>query len=120
LQASVTDAKPPGIGHSLNSRTDDVIEHRSRRQSRVVNAGHSTRRRMKYSDVESDVCTDSYDDEVEVVNSRSNALDVKQTPVSYTRRRDMGHGRQCLPDPTATVETRSRTETYPYNSHAAI
>jgi len=45
-----------------------------------MNAGHFTRRQMKYSDVESDVCTDSYDDEVEVVNSRSNALDVKQTP----------------------------------------
>jgi len=82
LQTSVTDIEPAVNRHSVNSKADDVIDHRSRRQSRVMNAGHSTRRHMEYSDVESDVCTDSYDDEVEVVNSRSNALDADPaTPV---------------------------------------
>ena len=50
------------------------------------------------------MCTDSFDDEDDVVNSRPNALDVKQTPNSYTCRRNMGRERHCLPDPTATVE----------------
>jgi len=80
LQTSVADIVPAISYHSMNSRTDDVVSHGSRRQSRVMNAGRSTRQHMKYSDVESDVCSDSCDDEVEVVNSRSNALDGKQTP----------------------------------------
>ena len=106
LQTSVTDIEPAVNCRDVNSRTDDVIDHRSRRQSRVMNAGHSTRRHMRYSDVESDVHTDSCDDEVEVVNSRSNALDGKQTPVSYTCRRNMGQERQRLSNPMAAVETR--------------
>jgi len=75
-----------------------------------MNAGHSTRRHMKYSDVESDVCTDSCDDEVEVVNSRSNALDGKQTPCRIgskgsppfpcTWRSSVGLEEFCLPVPT--------------------
>ena len=84
LQTSVTDTEPRCSRHGLNSRTDDVTSHRSRRQSRVMNAGHSTRRYMKYSDVESDVHSDSCDDEVEIVNSSTNALGGKQTPVSYS------------------------------------
>ena len=50
----------------------------------MTNAGHSTRRHMKCSDVESDVHSDSCDDEVEIVNSSANALGGKQTPVSYS------------------------------------
>ena len=65
---------------------------------------------MKYSDVESDANIDSCDEEVEVVNSRSNALDGKQTPCRIgskgsppfpcTWRSDMGLEEFRLPVPT--------------------
>jgi len=46
---------------------------------------------VKYSDVESDVHSDSCDDEVEVVNSSANALGGKQTPVSYSATETESH-----------------------------
>ena len=86
LQTNVAYAELEVPHRFRNSRPDDVIDHSSRRQSRVRNAGHSTWRHLKCSDVESDVCTDSFDDEDDVVNSRLNALDVKQTPCLEGRR----------------------------------
>jgi len=50
LQTNVACAEPEVVLRYRNSRPDDVIDHSSRRQSRVMNAGHSTQRHMKCSD----------------------------------------------------------------------